>query len=167
MLDEAAAAAHWFAIFIYVIVVWRFAAKCKYGNCFVFFSSVIAALRENAKSLTFSRTADADISDCTISVLWSEKACLNWQADGDKVRTKELICKLIGPNQFVAVVAANTKGCGQRDLDKEGAEPLKRPQSKFDNTAANSRFCHLKVNGGLPQPAMRLIMLQTNKQTNK
>lgn len=37
---------------------------------------------------------------------------------GDKVRTKEVICKLIALNQFVALAAINTKEYGQRDLDK-------------------------------------------------
>lgn len=64
------------------------------------------------------------------------------------------------PNQFAAVVAANTKGYGQRDLDKEGAELLKRPRSKFDNMAANSPFCYLKVNDCIPEPVMELIMLK-------
>lgn len=42
------------------------------------------------------------------------------KADGDKVRTKELICKLIVLNQFVALVPVITKGYGQRDLDEAG-----------------------------------------------
>lgn len=104
-------------------------------------------------------TADADVSDCTISVLWLDKGCLNWQADGDNVRTKELICKLILPNQFVAVEATDTKGYEQRDLDKEGAELLKRPRSKFDNMAENSTFSFFKVNDRIPQPVMELIIL--------
>lgn len=66
------------------------------------------------------------------------------------------------PNQFVAVEASDTKGYGQRDLDKadkEGAELLKRPRSKFDNMAANSTFYFFKVNGCILQPVMELIIL--------
>lgn len=120
----------------------------------------ISQLKKDAKTYTLLlRTADDDISGCTISVLWSNKSCLNGQADGDKVRTKELICKLIVPNQFVAAVGANTKGYGQRDLDKERAELLKRPQSEFNNMVANSTFFFLKVNEHIPQSVMRLIIL--------
>lgn len=42
------------------------------------------------------------------------------KADGDGVRTKELICKLIVLNQFVALVPVITKGYGHRDLDRAG-----------------------------------------------
>lgn len=54
----------------------------------------------------------ADISHCTINVLLSDKSCLNYQADVNKVRTKEPICKVILPNQFVAVDATDTKRYG-------------------------------------------------------
>lgn len=66
------------------------------------------------------------------------------------------------PNQFVAMEETDTKGYGQRDLDKEdkeGAELLKRPWSKFDNMAANSTFCFWKVNDRIPQSVMELIIL--------
>lgn len=65
------------------------------------------------------------------------KGVSNGQADGDKVRTKELICKLIVLNQFVALAPVNTKGYGQRDLDKEGLELVKRPGPRFDNIAVS------------------------------
>lgn len=68
------------------------------------------------------------------------------KADGDKVRTKELICKLIVLNQFVALVAVITKGYGQRDLDKEGLEPVKRPGPRRDNITVSLTLCWLKVN---------------------
>lgn len=68
------------------------------------------------------------------------------KADGDKVRTKELICKLIVLNQFVALVPVITKGYGQRDLDKEGLKPVKRPGPRFDNITASLTLCWLKVN---------------------
>lgn len=45
---------------------------------------------------------------------------------GDKVRTKEVICKLIVPNQFVALATINTKGYGQRDLDKWGSRQAEK-----------------------------------------
>lgn len=41
------------------------------------------------------------------------------KADGDEVRTKELIGKLIG-NQFAALVDVITKGYQQGELDKDG-----------------------------------------------
>lgn len=68
------------------------------------------------------------------------------KADGDKVRTKELICKLMVLNQFVALVPVITKGYGQRDLDKEGLEPVKRPKPRFDNITVSLTLCWLKVN---------------------
>lgn len=68
------------------------------------------------------------------------------KADGDKVRTKELICKLIALNQFVALVPVITKGYGQRDLDKEGLELVKRPGPRCDNITASLTLCWLKVN---------------------
>lgn len=42
------------------------------------------------------------------------------KADGDEVRTKELIGKLIGLNQFAALVDVMTKGYQQGELDKDG-----------------------------------------------
>lgn len=49
-------------------------------------------------------------------------------------------------NQFVVLVAINTKGYGQRDLDKERLEPVKRPGLRFDNMALSLTLCWLKVN---------------------
>jgi len=68
------------------------------------------------------------------------------EADVDKVRTKELICKLMVPNQFVALVPGITKGYGQRDLDKEGLELLKRPGPRCDSITVSLTLCRLKVN---------------------
>ena len=68
------------------------------------------------------------------------------KADGDKVRTKELICKLIVLNQFVALVPVITKGYVHRDLDKGGLKPVKRPESRCDNITVNLTLCQLKVN---------------------
>lgn len=68
------------------------------------------------------------------------------KADGDEVRTKELICKLIALNQFVALAPVITKGYGQRDLDKEGLELVKRPGPTCDNITASLTLCWLKVN---------------------
>lgn len=39
---------------------------------------------------------------------------------GDKVRTKEVICKLIVPNQFVALASINTKGYGPEGFGQMG-----------------------------------------------
>lgn len=64
--------------------------------------------------------------------------------DGDRVRTKELICKLMVLNQFVALVPAMTKGYGQRDLDKEGLEPWKKPEPRCDNITGSLTLCWLK-----------------------
>lgn len=63
------------------------------------------------------------------------------KADGDEVRTKELICKLIALNQFVALAPVITKGYGQRDL-----ELVKRPGPTCDNITASLTLCWLKVN---------------------
>lgn len=68
------------------------------------------------------------------------------KAPGDEVRTKELICKLIVLNQFVALVPVVTKGYGQRDLDKEGLEPLKRSGPRCDNITTSLTLCWSKVN---------------------
>lgn len=68
------------------------------------------------------------------------------KADEDKVRTKEVICKLIVLNQFVALVPVITKGYGQRDLDKEALEQMKRPGPSCDNITVSLTLCWLKVN---------------------
>lgn len=68
------------------------------------------------------------------------------KADEDKVRTKELISMLIVVNQFVALVPGLTKGYGQRDLDKEGLELVKRPGLRCDNITVSLTLCWLKVN---------------------
>lgn len=68
------------------------------------------------------------------------------KADGDEIGTKELICKLMVLNQFVALVPVITKGYGQRDLDKEGLELLKRPRPRCDNITVSLTLCWLKVN---------------------
>lgn len=60
-------------------------------------------------------------------------------------------------NQFVALVAVITKGYGQRDLDKEGLEPVKRPQPRSDNISMVLTLCRLKVNF---YPIMWIIMLE-------
>lgn len=41
---------------------------------------------------------------------WTQRVFKKDGLIGDKVRTKEVICKLIVPNQFVALASINTKG---------------------------------------------------------
>lgn len=65
------------------------------------------------------------------------KGVYNGQADEEKVRTKEPICKLIVLNQVVALVPINTKGYGQRDCERDGLKLVKRPRPRFDNIAVS------------------------------
>lgn len=91
-------------------------------------------------------TVDYLARSCTISMLF--RSVLMDKADVDEVRTKELICKLIVPNQFYALVPLTTKGFGQRDLDKESLDPLERPRPRHDNITGCLTLYWSKVNKG-------------------
>lgn len=68
------------------------------------------------------------------------------KADGDKVRTKELICKLMVLNQFVVLVPIITKGYGQRGFGQRGFRAGEKARARCDNITVSLTFCWLKVN---------------------
>lgn len=83
------------------------------------------------------------IADCTIFITfyfcgWTQRVFKKDGLIGDKVRTKEVICKLIVPNQFVALASINTKGYGPEGFGQMGWR--KSPASTFDNGARRRLF---------------------------
>lgn len=88
------------------------------------------------------------IADCTIFITfyfcgWTQRVFKKDGLIGDKVRTKEVICKLIVPNQFVALASNNTKGYGPEGFGQMGPAAGEKGQRPHLITARGGGFLTL------------------------